>query len=56
MTMLMILALPRLLDKWAGGLGRLQVTLALWLLLTVFIEALWAWQQKRDAKATKSAA
>jgi hypothetical protein len=56
MTMLMILALPRLLDEWAGGLGRLQVTLALWLLLTVFIEALWAWQQKRDAKATKSAA
>jgi hypothetical protein len=56
MTMLMILALPRLLDDSARGLGRLQVTLALWLLLTVAVEALWAWQQKRDAKAIKPAA
>jgi hypothetical protein len=56
MTLLLIGALPHILDDVRGELGRLQVTLAVWLGMTVLLEALWAVQQRRDAKSIEPAA
>lgn len=54
-NLVVIWQLPRVFDE-VGDLGRLQVTLATWTLMTAGIEALWAWQQRRDAKRAKSTA
>ena len=56
LTFFFIWALPRLLRDDAAELGRLQVTLAVWTGMTLFVEALWAWQQRREAKRTEPAA
>jgi hypothetical protein len=56
MTMLLIGALPYLLKDVQGDLGRLQVTLVVWLGLAVVVELLWARQRQRDAKGIGPAA
>lgn len=55
LNLLFIWALPRALDDRAGDAGRLQITLATWTLMTIGLEALWWWQQRRDAKRTAAA-
>jgi hypothetical protein len=50
MNLALIWALPRVLADGAGDPGRLQVTLATWTLMTLFIEAYFAWQKRQDAK------
>ena len=52
MTLFLIWGMPRLLDQEEGEIGRLQVTLAVWTLMSTLVEAWWAWQQRLDAKAT----
>jgi hypothetical protein len=50
LTFFFIWFLPRLLREEAGDLGRLQVTLAVWTGMTLFVEALWALQKRGEAK------
>ncbi|HVF82661.1 MAG TPA: hypothetical protein VM913_00625 [Sphingomicrobium sp.] len=54
-NLLFIYALPVVLDEGAGNAGRLQITLATWTLMTIGVEALWAWQNRRDIKRRASA-
>lgn len=55
MNLVFIWAMPRITPDNAGELGRLQVTLTVWLLMAVLIELLWSWQRRRDAKRTQAA-
>ncbi|WP_114227302.1 MULTISPECIES: hypothetical protein [Sphingomonas] len=51
LNLVLIWSLPRLLWRDGGhGSGRLQVTLAVWTGMAIFIEALWAWQQRRASR------
>ena len=54
-NLLLIWQVDRLFGD-TGDLGRLQVTLAAWTLMAAGVEALWAWQQRRDAKRAQSTA
>ena len=56
LNLLIILALPRVVPPAEGDVTRLQITLAVWNLLAVGVEALWAWQKRRDARGTTPAA
>lgn len=56
LNLVLIWYLPNVLPEDIGNPGRLQVTLAVWALMTVIIEALWAWQQRRDEKAKRQPA
>jgi hypothetical protein len=51
LSFVFIWAFPRLLADQGASAGRLQVTLAVWTGMTIFVEALWWWQQRRDARA-----
>jgi hypothetical protein len=51
LSLAFIWAFPRLLADHGASAGRLQVTLAVWTGMTIFVEALWWWQQRRDARA-----
>ena len=51
LNLLLIWRLPTILDDASGDFGRRQVTLAVWTVMTTFVEALLAWQQRRDARA-----
>lgn len=46
--------LPEIMPKVSGNLGRLQVTLAVWTLMTVLLEAWVAWQRRLEARRTAS--
>jgi hypothetical protein len=50
LTLFLIWGLPRLLEQNEQQVGRLQVTLAVWTLMSTVLEAWWAWQQRREAK------
>jgi hypothetical protein len=56
MTLLLIWGMPRLLEQEGEEIGRLQVTLAVWTILSTLVEAWWAWQNRQDAKANRTAA
>ena len=51
LNLLLIWRLPTIMEDSSGDFGRLQVTLAVWTVMTTFVEALLAWQQRRDARA-----
>jgi hypothetical protein len=54
LNLLLIWRLPTIVDDASGDFGRLQVTLAVWTVMTTFVEALLAWQQRRDARANSA--
>jgi hypothetical protein len=54
-NLIFIWFLPRLLSNDAGDPGRLQVTLATWAVMTMLLEGLWSWQQRRDTKHSEVA-
>ena len=56
LTFVFIWALPRLLPDHGVNAGRLQVTLAIWTVMTVFVEAVWALQQWREERRIRTSA
>lgn len=55
-NLLVIWGLSRIVPPAAGDVQRLQITLAVWNLMAVGVEALWALQQRLDARRLPPAA